>query len=208
MIIYISISKCRSDSYAPSFHRETFFVHAQNGRKDFFCEASFHYKVYAIHFQCVCDNDRMVFTLIYEKLIKLMIYHITISIYVILLIHLTKKNGIFCLLHVYHLASNIILTNIPLPVLSIISVLWCIYLDRGYIFKDIDFKFNMIDISKKLRLQGKRKLNSTCRRLFLTNRWKDDNIQFFLTKDVMIFCNSEITLIYCRSKIIMIHVLI
>ena len=94
MIIYISISKCRSDSYGPSFHWETFFVHAQNGRKDFFCEASFHYKVYAIHFQCVCDNDRMVFTLICEKLIKLMIYHITISIYVILLIYLTKKNGI------------------------------------------------------------------------------------------------------------------
>ena len=109
MIIYISISKCRSDSYGPSFHWETFFVHAQNGRKDFFCEASFHYKVYAIHFQCVCDNDRMVLTLICEKLIKLMIYHITISIYVILLIHLTKKK------HVYHLASNIILTNITLP---------------------------------------------------------------------------------------------
>ena len=76
----------------------------------------------------------------------------------------------FVYLHVYHLASNIILTNIPLPVLSIISVLWCIYLDRVYIFKHIDFEFNMIDMSKKLHLQGKGKLNSMRRRIFLTNR--------------------------------------
>ena len=123
MIIYISISKCRSDSYGPSFHWETFFVHAQNGRKDFFCEASFHYKVYAIHFQCVCDNDRMVFTLLYEKLIKLMIYPITISISIILFIHLVKKNG----------TSNIILTNVPLPVL-IYNFRSAVYISRQRLY--------------------------------------------------------------------------
>ena len=171
MIIYISTLKCRFDLYAPFFARIPFFPRLKLGENTFFVWCPFIAKSTPLIFIAFMTMTEQSSRTMYEKLIKLMIYHITISIYVILLIHLTKKNGIFCL-HVYYLASNIILTNIPLPVLSIISVLWCIYLDRGYIFKDIDFKFNMIDISKKLRLQGKRKLNSTCRRLFFNQSMK------------------------------------
>ena len=111
MIIYINTLKYRFDLYAPSFHGKPFFCMLRKGENSFFVRRHFITRYTLFIFNAFVTMTEWSSLTTYENLIKLMIYHITISISIIPFIHLIKKNGKF-----YYSASNIIFINILLPV--------------------------------------------------------------------------------------------
>ena len=115
MIIYIDILKCRFDLYAPSFHRKTFFSTLRIGEKTFLwgvislrnIRHSFSMRLWqwqnSLHSRGMKNLSSWLFIMLQYLYLLSLIFS------------LKRKTQYFVYCKTNYSASNIILTNIPLP---------------------------------------------------------------------------------------------